>query len=450
MNRLLVVEDDEGLRQQLKWAFDGVEVILTEDRKNAITEFKRHEPQVVLLDLGLPPDAGGATEGFATLKEILALNSNTKVIVVTGLEDKTNALTAIGLGAFDFYQKPVDPDVLQVLVDRAFGVAELVVEIRLSRKAANSRFGIVGCSPEIERVITLIDKVARTDISCLIFGETGSGKELVAKALHQGSERAEAPFVAINCAAIPENLLESELFGFEKGAFTGAVKSSPGKMVQANGGTLFLDEIGDMPLALQAKLLRFLQERTVEPLGAKKAVPVDVRVVCATHRDLETMVATGEFRQDLFYRLNEINIDIPPLRSRQGDIEVLAHHLLNEYAPKLIGKNLSYSEAALDSLKNHSWQGNVRELISRIKRAVVLSNGITIEPGDLQLKLDLKAEPEPDLPVNLKTVREQAESTAIRRAMTIANGNISETAKLLGVTRPTLYSLMDKYHIERA
>jgi len=450
MNRLLVVEDDEGLRQQLKWAFDGVEVILTEDRKNAITEFKRHEPQVVLLDLGLPPDAGGATEGFATLKEILALNSNTKVIVVTGLEDKTNALTAIGLGAFDFYQKPVDPDVLQVLVDRAFGVAELVEEIRLSRKAANSRFGIVGCSPEIERVITLIDKVARTDISCLIFGETGSGKELVAKALHQGSERAEAPFVAINCAAIPENLLESELFGFEKGAFTGAVKSSPGKMVQANGGTLFLDEIGDMPLALQAKLLRFLQERTVEPLGAKKAVPVDVRVVCATHRDLETMVATGEFRQDLFYRLNEINIDIPPLRSRQGDIEVLAHHLLNEYAPKLIGKNLSYSEAALDSLKNHSWQGNVRELISRIKRAVVLSNGITIEPGDLQLKLDLKAEPEPDLPVNLKTVREQAESTAIRRAMTIANGNISETAKLLGVTRPTLYSLMDKYHIERA
>jgi two-component system NtrC family response regulator len=439
--KLLIVEDDPGIQSQLRWCFEDYEVVAAEDRVGAINELRRHEPPVVLQDLGLPPDDGGVEEGLATLKEILALAPHTKVVVVTGHGEQSNAVRAVGLGAYDFYQKPVDVDVLQLIVARAFQMHELEAENRrLSELHANSPLdGIIAASDDMLKVCRMIEKVAPTNATTLLQGESGTGKELLARAIHSLSPRADAPFVAINCAAIPDTLLESELFGFEKGAFTGAVKQTLGKIEVANGGTLFLDEIGDMPLNLQAKLLRFLQERIVERVGGRGEIPVDVRVVCATNKNLGDAMANGEFRDDLYYRVSEITIEIPPVRQRQGGRIVLARHLLARFA-KQQGRNLrGFSDDAHDAIDSYAWPGNVREMENRIKAGVIMAETKFVTASDLGLMEDCAA---PNL--NLRVVRQSAETRAIREALVRTSGNISRAAELLGVTRPTLYDLMAK------
>ncbi len=443
LRKLLIVEDDTGLQSQLKWCFENYEVIIVDNRTAAIDALRRHEPSVVLQDLGLPPDPDGVSEGLASVEEILRLAPQTKVIVVTGHGDQDNAVKAVGLGAYDFYQKPVDTDTLQLIVARAYQIADLEQENqRLLEQAGHSPLdGIVAASDAMLHVCRMLEKVAPTDVTTLLLGESGTGKELLAKALHSLSHRAEQNFVAINCAAIPENLLESELFGHEKGAFTGATKTTEGKVETANEGTLFLDEIGDMPLALQAKLLRFLQERVVERVGGRKEIPVDVRVVCATNQNLETMIAEGTFREDLYYRICEIAINIPPLREREGGRLILARSLLEKYCKSMKKPLMAFSPSAQEAIQSHQWPGNVRELENKIKGAVIMADGKQITPEDLNLE-QVSGEP-PSL--NLRTVRQDAETRAIRLALTQTYGNMSRTAAVLGITRPTLYDLMDKY-----
>jgi two-component system NtrC family response regulator len=444
--RLLVVEDDKGLQSQLRWCFEDYEVLVAEDREAALAELRRHEPPVVLQDLGLPPDAEGTSEGFATLEQILALAPATKVIVVTGHGDQHNAVKAVGLGAYDFYQKPVDTDVLQLIVNRAYQIYELEVENqRLLRERGTSPLdGIVAASEKMLAVCRIIEKVAPTSATTLLLGESGTGKELLARAIHTLSPRARKPFVAINCAAIPETLLESELFGYEKGAFTGAVKQTIGKVETADGGTLFLDEIGDMPLALQAKLLRFLQERVVERVGGREEVPVDVRVVCATNQDLDACIRDQRFRQDLFYRISEITIRIPPLRERDGGRLVLARTLLEKYAAQHGRRIGGFTPDAQVAIENYAWPGNVRELENKIKGAVIMAEGKQVTAADLGLAAAQAEAPN----LNLREVRREAETRAIRRALAFSNDNVSQAAKALGITRPTLYDLMEKYGIQ--
>lgn len=401
---------------------------------------------MVTLDLGLPPDPGGATEGFRLLEDILQLAPLTKVIVVTGREDKENAVRAVGMGASDFYQKPLDADILTFVVNRAFRLAELEKENRelgMRGNDANIK-GIVGSSPQMLSICRTLEKVAPTDVTTLITGETGTGKELLARALHDLSHRREKPFAAINCAAIPENLLESELFGFEKGAFTGATQSKKGKIESANGGTLFLDEIGDMPMALQAKLLRFLQERVVDRVGSVNPVPVDVRVVCATHRDVRQLIDSGEFREDLYYRISEITLDVPSVRDREGDALVIAQSLLKSLGKQMDRPNLSFSEDAVNAISNHSWPGNVREMINKVKRAIIMAEGKRVAATDLELTCQTS---QPDQHLNLRQVRENAERHAILNALNSCNFNMAQASRLLGITRPTLYNLTDKYRI---
>ncbi len=448
MKRLLIVEDDPGLQSQMRWCFsDQIEVSVAADRDSALTALRRMEPQVITLDLGLPPDAGGASEGFALLEEILRLAPMTKVIVVTGREDKENAVKAIGMGASDFYQKPLDADILTFVVNRAFRLAELEQENRelIGQTNGASIKGIIAASPEMMEICRTIEKVAPTDVTTLITGETGTGKELLARALHDLSHRTDQPFAAINCAAIPENLLESELFGFEKGSFTGATQAKKGKIESANGGTLFLDEIGDMPMALQAKLLRFLQERVVDRVGSVKPVPVDVRVVCATHRNVQELITQGEFREDLYYRISEITLDVPALRERDGDALVIAQSLLKSLGKQLDRPNLSFSEDAVQAITSYAWPGNVREMINKVKRAIIMADGKRVSAGDLQLST---GEGESVNQLNLRQVREQAEKQAILQALHCTSFNMSQASRLLGVTRPTLYNLTDKYRIE--
>jgi two-component system NtrC family response regulator len=432
----------------MRWCFsDQIEVSVAADRDSALTALRRMEPQVITLDLGLPPDAGGASEGFALLEEILRLAPMTKVIVVTGREDKENAVKAIGMGASDFYQKPLDADILTFVVNRAFRLAELEQENRelIGQTNGASIKGIVAASPEMMEICRTIEKVAPTDVTTLITGETGTGKELLARALHDLSHRTDQPFAAINCAAIPENLLESELFGFEKGSFTGATQAKKGKIESANGGTLFLDEIGDMPMALQAKLLRFLQERVVDRVGSVKPVPVDVRVVCATHRNVQELITQGEFREDLYYRISEITLDVPALRERDGDALVIAQSLLKSLGKQLDRPNLSFSEDAVQAITSYAWPGNVREMINKVKRAIIMADGKRVSAGDLQLST---GEGESVNQLNLRQVREQAEKQAILQALHCTSFNMSQASRLLGVTRPTLYNLTDKYRIE--
>jgi len=448
VKRLLIVEDDPGLQSQMRWCFsDQIEVSVAADRDSALTALRRMEPQVITLDLGLPPDAGGASEGFALLEEILRLAPMTKVIVVTGREDKENAVKAIGMGASDFYQKPLDADILTFVVNRAFRLAELEQENRelIGQTNGASIKGIIAASPEMMEICRTIEKVAPTDVTTLITGETGTGKELLARALHDLSHRTDQPFAAINCAAIPENLLESELFGFEKGSFTGATQAKKGKIESANGGTLFLDEIGDMPMALQAKLLRFLQERVVDRVGSVKPVPVDVRVVCATHRNVQELITQGEFREDLYYRISEITLDVPALRERDGDALVIAQSLLKSLGKQLDRPNLSFSEDAVQAITSYAWPGNVREMINKVKRAIIMADGKRVSAGDLQLST---GEGESVNQLNLRHVREQAEKQAILQALHCTSFNMSQASRLLGVTRPTLYNLTDKYRIE--
>ena len=443
---ILVVDDDLGIQKQLKWSLTDFNVVFADDRSSAIAQLRRFEPKVVTLDLGLPPDPANASEGLKTLEEILALAPNTKVIVVTGNNDKENALKAIDFGAYDFYQKPIDSDTIKLLINRALNLAKLEDENRILAKTRPAMGRIIGNSDAIQTVMRKAEKIAGTDISTLLLGESGTGKEVFARTIHEHSPRKDQPFVAINCASIPENLLESELFGYEKGAFTGANKTTVGKIETAQGGTLFLDEIGDMPFGLQAKMLRFLQERVIERVGGRNEIPVDIRVICATHRDIQTMVGEETFREDLFYRIGEIPINIPPLRDREQDIVLLARTFLNQYREEFNAKAKSFSDGAIRAMLAHRWPGNIRELQNKLKSAVIMSEGTVIQADDLGL-LEPSEDFESEI-LNLREVREQAESKAIRKAYQRADKNMSKTAELLGVTRPTLYSLIDKYHLE--
>jgi two-component system NtrC family response regulator len=444
---LLIVEDDTALQRQLRWAYDGYRVLVAGSREEAIALLRAEEPEVVTLDLGLPPDADGVTEGFATLAEMLAMKPDLKVIVASGHGAHDSALRAIGEGAWDFYAKPIDIDALGLIVARAFHVQALEAENRRLAAAGaggDALGGIVSAAPEMLKVTRTIERVASADVSVMLLGASGTGKELLAKGLHEASPRRRGTFVAINCAAIPETLLESELFGHEKGAFTGAVKTTEGKIEQAAGGTLFLDEIGDVPLPLQVKLLRFLQERVIERIGGRKAIPVDTRIVCATHRDIDAMVGDGSFREDLYYRLAEIVVRIPSLAERPGDPALLARHFLKKYAAQMKSGVKGFAADALAAIDAWPWPGNVRELENRVKRAVIMADGARVSAADL----DLDAAEDAALPINLRAVRESADRKAIRHALARADGNISGTARLLGISRPTLYDLMKSYDLQ--
>ena len=443
---LLVVEDDEGLQRQLKWAYDGYQVVCAGDRQSALDALRLHEPSVVTLDLGLPPDPDGTEEGFAVLVEILRLKPDTKVIVATGHGARESALKAIGLGAYDFYKKPVDIDDLGLIVARAFHLHEIEVENRRLESGGGAAVlgAMISAAPEMMKVAKTIERVATADVSVMLLGASGTGKELLARAVHEKSGR-KGEFIAINCAAIPENLLEAELFGYERGAFTGAVKSNVGKIELAEGGTLFLDEVGDIPLPLQVKLLRFLQERVIERIGGRQPIAVDTRIVCATHQDLEAMIAEGRFREDLYYRLAEIVVKIPSLAERPGDAVLLARHFVNRFSRELNPKAQSLSSEALAAIDAYPWPGNVRELENRLKRAVIMTEARTIGADDLDLPGVAPDEPEA---INLRAAREVADRRAIRQAMSRTDNNISSAAKLLGISRPTLYDLLKQYRLQ--
>ena len=447
--KLLIIEDDEGLQAQLKWAYDDFEVVIAGDRDSALAALRSEEPAVVTLDLGLPPDPDGTTEGFAVLDAIMALKPDTKVIVASGHGARESALNAIERGAYDFYQKPVDIDQLGLIVRRAFNLHHIEAENRkLAEKAGegNTVLGsLITAAPEMTKVARTIERVANTNISVMLLGASGTGKELLARGVHDSSDRRNGSFVAINCAAIPENLLESELFGHEKGAFTGAVKTTEGKIEQANGGTLFLDEVGDIPLPLQVKLLRFLQERTIERIGARKAIAVDTRIVCATHQDLEKMIADGSFREDLFYRLAEVVVRIPSLAERPGDATLLAKAFVKRFASEMNPQVTGFASDALAAIDGWNWPGNVRELENRVKRAVIMADGKLIHAEDLDL--DGEAE-EGEEALNLKAAREASDRKMIRHALARSEGNISSTAKMLGISRPTLYDLLKQYDLQ--
>ncbi|HET9335642.1 MAG TPA: PEP-CTERM-box response regulator transcription factor [Sphingomicrobium sp.] len=446
---LLIVEDDEGLQRQLKWAYEGYRVVGATDRAQAIELVRLHEPAVVTLDLGLPPDPDGTTEGFATLSEIVALKPDTKIIVASGHGARESALKAIALGAYDFYRKPVDIDELGLIVGRAFHLHGIEAENRrleAASESATAMGALLTGSPEMVKVVRTIERVASADVSVMLLGASGTGKELLARAVHEKSPRAKGEFVAINCAAIPENLLEAELFGYERGAFTGAVKTTPGKIELAQGGTLFLDEVGDIPLPLQVKLLRFLQERVIERIGGRAPIAVDTRIVCATHQDLDAMIAEGRFRDDLYYRLAEIVVKIPSLAERSGDSVLLARNFVARFARELNTRVQSLSPDAADAIDAYAWPGNVRELENRIKRAVIMADGKQVTAADLDLPGARGGEAEP-LPINLRAAREQIDRRVIRQALTRTENNISGAAKLLGISRPTLYDLMKQYQL---
>ena len=447
--KLLIVEDDAGLQAQLKWAYPEFDVVIVGDRASALAALRADEPPVVTLDLGLPPDADGTSEGFAVLDAIMALKPDTKVIVASGHGARESALRAIAKGAYDFYQKPVDIEALGLIVRRALELHRIEAENRqlAARSGEDNRVlgRMITAAPEMVKVARTIERVANTNVSVMLLGASGTGKELLARGLHDASDRAGGAFVAINCAAIPENLLESELFGHEKGAFTGAVKTTEGKIELAHGGTLFLDEVGDIPLPLQVKLLRFLQERVIERIGSRKSIAVDTRIVCATHQDLEAMIGDGRFREDLFYRLAEIVIKIPSLSERPGDAGLLARAFLTRFARDMNPAVKGFAADALAAIDAWHWPGNVRELENRVKRAVIMADGKLISAADLDL-----AEPDEagEAALNLKAVREAADRRVIRHALARSEGNISQTAKLLGISRPTLYDLLKQYDLQ--
>jgi two-component system NtrC family response regulator len=446
--KLLVIEDDEGLQAQLKWAYDDFDVVIAGDRESAIAALRSEMPAVVTLDLGLPPDADGTSEGFAVLDAIMQLKPDTKVIVASGHGARESALSAIERGAYDFYQKPLDIEALGLIVRRAFNLHAIEQENRRLQAHTSEDKTVLGSlitgAPEMVKVARTIERVAGTSVSVMLLGASGTGKELLAQGLHDASDRADGPFIAINCAAIPENLLESELFGHEKGAFTGAVKTTEGKIESAHGGTLFLDEVGDIPLPLQVKLLRFLQERTIERIGGRKPIAVDTRIVCATHQDLEKMIGEGSFREDLFYRLAEIVIRIPNLAERHGDAILLAKAFLKRFSGEMNPTVTGFASDALTAIDGHEWPGNVRELENRVKRAVIMADGKLVHAEDL----DFEAGEEDEVEVlNLKAAREQSDRKVIRHALARSEGNISSTAKLLGISRPTLYDLLKQYDL---
>ncbi|MGM9479701.1 PEP-CTERM-box response regulator transcription factor [Roseateles sp. NT4] len=445
---LLIVEDDLALQKQLKWSLDRFESVTADDVASAVLQFRRHSPAVVTMDLGLPPDRDSVSEGFKCLEKLLELDARVKVIVLTGQNDQDNALRAIRMGAYDFLAKPVDPDVLSLTVERAYRLYELQQENRrLQTQQSSDVFsGLITRDPGMQRVCRMIEKVAPSDATVLLLGESGTGKEVLTQGLHDASKR-KGRFVAINCAAIPETLLESELFGYEKGAFTGATKSTLGKIETANGGTLMLDEIGDLPMPLQAKLLRFLQERVIERVGGRQEIPIDVRVVGATHQDLKARIADGRFREDLYYRLAEIVVEIPPLRERVGDPVLLSHAFARRFATEMRRPAPTLADDAVRALETHRWPGNVRELQNMLKRAVIMCEDDRITALDL----GLRAAPAPaddSATLDLRTVRENAERQALITALARTDGNIVRAAELLGISRPTLYDMMNRLQIK--
>ena len=444
--KLLVVEDDAGLQKQLRWSLDAYEVLVAGDREAALTLLRRHQPSIVTMDLGLPPDADGASEGLALLQQILAIAPETKVIVLSGNRDRANVLKAIAMGAYDFHQKPLDADLLRLVIERACFLQAVQQENRrmLQIQADSPLAGIISRDPGMLKVCRSIEKVAPSSATVLLLGASGSGKELLARGLHRQSARHDKRFVAINCAAIPENLLESELFGYEKGAFTGAVRQTPGKIELAQGGTFFLDEIGDMAMALQAKMLRFLQERVIERVGGRTEIAIDVRIVCATHRNLKVLVDQGQFREDLFYRLSEIVLVIPPLRERIGDSVLLAQHFKHRFCASEARSGLHFSPDALAAIEAYEWPGNVREMENCIKRAVIMSEGTQITALDLGLPESVP----PEESIDLREARDAAEYRVMVKALARSGGNIAKAAEMLGVSRPTLYDLMNHHGIK--
>jgi two-component system NtrC family response regulator len=440
---LLIVEDDPALQKQMRWAFDQYETVVADDRASAVAQLRRHEPAVVTMDLGLPPRPNDPGEGLQLLGEVLALAPDTKVIVLTGQNDRANALKAVGLGAYDFYAKPFEPEILGLTIDRAYRLHELQEEnhrLLAAQPQPSGMSGVITRDPEMLRLCRTVEKLAQTNATVLFLGDSGTGKELFARGLHDLSPRRPERFVAINCAAIPENLLESELFGYEKGAFTGAAKQTPGKFETAHRGTLFLDEIGDLPLALQAKLLRFLQDHVVERVGGREGIPVDVRIVCATHQNLRDLISAGRFREDLYFRLAEIVLEVPPLRKRPGDASLLAHAFVRRHADEQRRRTMTLAPDAIAAIEAHAWPGNVRELENCIKRAVIMADGSIIRAADIGLQPAAVNDV-----LNLRQVRDEAEKQAVIRVLGRANGNLSRAAELLGISRPTLYDLLDRF-----
>lgn len=439
---LLIVEDDRGLQSQLRWHFDQYETIIAENRQDAIAALRLHEAAVIIQDLGLPPDEDGVDEGFKCIQDILRISPSSKIIVMTGKMGHEHAITAIAMGAYDYYQKPVDPGTLDLIVKRAFHIHELEEDNRRLHIAQQEPLeGLVTNDPRMLKICRQLEKISPTTVTCTLLGESGTGKEVMARAIHQLSPRRNKRFVAINCAAVPENLIESELFGYEKGAFTGANKLTIGKVETANEGTLFLDEIGDMPLNLQSKLLRFLQERVIERVGGRNEIAVDVRVICATNKDLQKMVKEGSFREDLFYRICEMTVDIPPLRMRHGDKILLARHFKLRFAQEHAQNITGFTPDAIAAIESYNWPGNIREMENKIKRAVIMAESKYITREDLGLA------DAGELSLNLRHVRQAAEQSAIMRALVMTDNNISAAAKLLGITRPTFYDLIKKYDV---
>jgi two-component system, NtrC family, response regulator len=442
---LLIVEDDPGLQKQLKWSFGQYEVVTADDAESALALVRRHSPAVVTMDLGLPPEPDTPFVGLQLLEQVMAVAPSTKVIVMTGQNDRSNALTAIAAGAYDFMAKPVEPDILKLIVERAFRMHALQEENKRLRASTPSS-ALHGILTRDQGMLTLcrsLEKISPTNATVMLNGESGTGKELFARALHNLSNRRDGPFVAINCAAIPDTLLESELFGYERGAFTGAQKQTKGKVEYASGGTLFLDEIGDIPSSLQAKLLRFLQERVIERLGGRQEIAVDVRVVCATHQNLHSLIQVGSFRQDLYYRLSEIVVPIPPLRARPGDAVLIANAILKRLALEDKKNPLSLSVDAAVAIDGYSWPGNVRELENVVKRAAIMCEGTQIKSADLALSA-----PSTTSVRTLRDVRDEAELMAVQHALGVTDGNIARAADLLGVSRPTLYDLMKRFNFK--
>ncbi len=447
MPHLLIVEDDRALQKQIRWAFDQYETLAADDRETAMQLMRRYQPPVVTMDLGLPPDPDSVSEGFKLLEEILSVAPDTKVIVLTGQNDRANALRAIALGAYDFFAKPFEVEMLGLTIQRAYRLHELQKENeRLqAMQQPDAMSGMITRDPDLLRVCRTIERVGVTDATVLLLGESGTGKELLARGLHESSPRRRERFVAINCAAIPDNLLESELFGYEKGAFTGAGKTTPGKIETAHNGTLMLDEIGDLPHNLQAKLLRFLQERVIERIGGRQEIPVNVRIVCATHQNLQNLISEGRFREDLFYRLAEIVVNIPPLRSRTGDASLLAHVFVRRFAAENARGAMSLREDALRAIEAHAWPGNVRELENCIKRAVIMADGNQITAADIGVLSGVQAE---ETVLDLRNARDEAEKRVTIAALARADGNVVRAAELLGVSRPTLYDMMHRFGLK--
>jgi len=446
--KLLIVEDDSSIATQMKWALaQDYEVFLAEDRPSALEIFVKERPSVVTLDLGLPPHPGEVREGFETLAEMLSEDSVLKVIVMTGQGEKDHAIKAIGEGAYDFFCKPIEIEEFKVVLNRAFYVSQLERGHReLQQQLSGGSFeGMLGTSAQMQEVFSSIRKVATTEVPVLIVGESGTGKELVAKAIHTSSSRKRCPFIAINCSAIPETLLESELFGHEKGAFTGAHVQRKGRFEMAQGGTLFLDEIGELSRALQVKLLRFLQEQKIERVGGRESIVVDARVLAASNMDLNQALKGGTFREDLYYRLGVVTISLPPLRERGEDILLLATAELQRYAYENKKKITGFTPQAIRTIQNYLWPGNVRELENRIKRAVIMAEGSKVTPMDLELTSpDMKYEGR-----GLKEARQTLEKALIEKSLAKNKRNITKVAKDLGVSRPTLYELMEKLGIRR-